>query len=73
MLEEDIDLGRFFEVATTNRMFVNGLKLHETKKGILEDYMDDFELIGTMLIGELEQKTNIRFKNLMILKIILLL
>ena len=28
---EDIDLGRFFELATTNRKYVNGLNLHEIK------------------------------------------
>ena len=27
------------------------------------DYTGDCELIGSMLIGEMEQKTNIRFKN----------
>ena len=56
---EDIDVGRFFELATTNRKHVNGLFLHEIKNEILEDYRGDFEL----LVGELEQKTNIRFKN----------
>ena len=29
---EDIDIGRFFELATTDRKFVNGLNLHEIKK-----------------------------------------
>ena len=60
---EDIDIGRFFELATTDRKYVNGLKLHETKNEILEDYTSDFELIGSMLVGEIEQKTNIRFKH----------
>ena len=27
-IAEDIDLGRFFELATTNRKHVNGLNLH---------------------------------------------
>ena len=62
-IAEDIDLGRFFELATTNRKYVNGLNLHEIKNEILEDYTGDFELIGSMLVGEVEQKTNIRFKN----------
>ena len=62
-IAEDIDLGRFFEIATTNRKYVNGLYLHEIKNEILEDYTGDFELIGSMLVGEVEQKTNIRFKN----------
>ena len=60
---EDIDIGRFFELATTNGKYVNGLKLHEIKNEILEDYTGDFELIGFMLIGEIEQKTITRFKN----------
>ena len=60
---EDIDLDRFSELATTNKSYVNGLKLHENKNDILEDDRGGFELIGSMLIGELEQKTNIRFKK----------
>ena len=60
---EDINIGRFFELATTDRQYVNGLNLHEIKSEILEDYTGDFELIGSMLVGEIEQKTNIRFKN----------
>ena len=62
-IAEDIDKGRFFELATTNRKHVNGLNLHEIKNEIFEDYTGDFELIGSMLVGEIEQKTNIRFKN----------
>ena len=62
-LLEDINVGRFFELATTDRQYVNGLNLHEIRNEILEDYTGDFELIGSMLIGEIEQKTNIRFKN----------
>ena len=61
---EDINIGKFFELATTDRHYVNALNLHEIKNEILEDYMCDFELIGSMLVGEIEQKTNIRFKNI---------
>ena len=61
---EDIDLGSSFEIATTNRNYVNGLNLHEIKDEIAEDYTGDFELIGSMLVGEIEQKTNIKFKNI---------
>ena len=60
---EDVDLGRFFELATNDRKYVNGLNLHEIKNEFLEDYTGDFELIGSMLVGEIEQKTKIRFKN----------
>ena len=69
MLEADIDLGRFFELATTNTKYVNDLNLQ--KKEILEEYTCDFELIGSMLVGEIEQKSNIRFKMLMFSKLVL--
>ena len=62
-IAEDIDLGRFFQLATTSKEYVNGSKLHENKNEVLEDHTGDFELIGSMLLGEVEQKTNIRFKN----------
>ena len=60
---EDFDIGIFFELATTDRKYVKGLNLHETKNEILEVYTGDFELMGSMLVGEVEQETNIRFKN----------
>ena len=59
----DIDIGRFFELATTDKKYVNGLNLHEIKNEILNDCAGDFELIGSMLVGEIERKTNIRYKN----------
>ena len=61
---EDIDFGRFFELATSNKMYVNSLNLHEIKKEILQDYTKDFELNGLMIIGPVEHRTNIRFKNM---------
>ena len=51
-------------MTTSNKIYVNRLNLHETKNEILEEYTDDFELIGSMLIGQIEQKRNIRFKNI---------
>ena len=62
-LVEDINIDRFFELATTDREYANGLNLHENKNDVLENYTGDFELIGSMLVGEIEQKTNNRFKN----------
>ena len=62
--EEDIDIGRFFELATSNKIYVNNLNLHEIKDESLQDYTGDFELNGLMLIGPVERKTNIRFKNM---------
>ena len=61
---DDIDLGRFFELATSNKIYVNNLNLYEIKNEILQDYTGDFELIGKMIIGPIEHKTNIRFKNM---------
>ena len=43
---EDIDIGRFFELATSDSIYVNNLNLHEIKNEVLEDYTGDFELIG---------------------------
>ena len=64
LAEEDIDLGRFFELATSKKKYVNNLNLHEIKDEILRDYTGDFALIGKMIIGPVEHKTNIRFKNM---------
>ena len=64
IVEEDIDVGRFLELATSNRKYVNGLNLHEIKNEILQDYNNDFELNGKMIIGPVEHETNIRFKNM---------
>ena len=65
MVEDiDIDIGRFFELATSNNIYVNNLNLHEIKNENLEDYTGDFELIGKMIIGPVELKTNISFKNM---------
>ena len=61
---DDIDLGRFFELATSNNIYVKNLNLHEIKNEILHDYTGDFDLIGKMIIGPVEHKTNIRFTNM---------
>ena len=60
---EDIDIGSFFELATSNKTYVNNLNLHKIKKEILQGYTGDFELNGLMIIGPIEHKTNIRFKK----------
>ena len=61
---EDIDTGRFFELATSNNIYVDNLNLHEIKNKILKDYKGDFQLLGKIIIGPVEHKTNIRFKNM---------
>ena len=38
--------------------------MHENKNEILQDYTGDFELNRLMIIGPIEHKTNIRFKNM---------
>ena len=57
------NLVRFFELATGNKRYVRDLILHETKDENLEENRGSFEMIGSMLIGELEEKTNNRYKN----------
>ena len=37
VVEEDIDLGRFFELASSDKIYVNNLNLHEIKNEILQD------------------------------------
>ena len=64
LIDEDVDLGRFFELATSNKIYVNNLNLHEIRNEILQGYTGDFELNGLMIIGPIEHKTNIRFKNM---------
>ena len=64
LIDEDVDLDRFFELASSNKIYVNNLNLHEIQNEILQDYTGDFELNGLMIIGPIEHKTNIRFKNM---------
>ena len=61
---EDIDLGRFFELARSNKLYVDSLNLHEIKNENYQDYTGDFELNGSMIIGPIEHKTKIRYKNM---------
>ena len=56
-------MGRFFELATTKKIYANGLNKHEIKEDVSEDYTGDFEKVGIMLLGENEQKTINKFKN----------
>ena len=38
--------------------------MHEIKIEVLQDYTGDFELNGLLIIGPIEHKTNIIFKNM---------
>ena len=60
----DINLGRFFELATTSdKIYVNEINLNDNKNEILLQDTVDFGMIRSMFLGETEQKTNIRFSN----------
>ena len=63
-MHEENDLGSLFELATSNKIYVNKLNLHKIKNEILVEYTGVFELNGLMLVGPVEHKTNIRFKNM---------
>ena len=67
---EDIDLGRFLDLSTSNKLHVNSLNLHEIKNEILQDYTGDFELNGLMIIGPVEHKKISDLKITMILSFI---
>ena len=62
LVEEDNISCRFLEQAAINKFYVNSLNLHRTKIETLEEFTGDFETIGSMLIGQIEQKANITFK-----------
>ena len=45
-IAEDIDIGRFFKLASSEKMYANILNLYEIKNEILQGYTGDFELNG---------------------------
>ena len=64
IIDKNVGLSRFFELATTNKRYVNSLNLHEVKNEFLLEDKGDLELNGSMIIGPIEHKTNIRFENM---------
>ena len=64
LTDNDIDLGKFFEIAPSDKIYVNSVNLYEIKNETLQDYTGDFELNVLMLIGPIEHKTNIRFEKM---------
>ena len=70
LTDTDIDLGRSFELASSDKIYVNGVNLHEIKSEILQDYTGDFELNGLMIIGPIEHKKISDLKIWMILSYI---
>ena len=62
-MKEDVDLGRLFELATTDKIYVDQTNLLEIKTENLQGCKSEFDLNGSMIIGPIEYKTNIRIKN----------
>ena len=61
--DEDIDVGRFFELAEAERSNIRGLNVFEIRDR-LNDGNRGFELVGQMTINGIKKKTNMRFKNI---------
>ena len=64
MREDEVDLSRFFELATSDKIYIDNLNLHEIKKDIMRDYDGVFEMNGTLKVGEQNRQTLIRFRNM---------
>ena len=60
---KNIDIARFCELASSDKLYFNDLILDKIKSEGLLDYKGDFELNASMVIGPVERKTNNRFKN----------
>ena len=59
---EDLDVGRFFELAEADKSNIKGLNVYEIRDK-LNDGNRGFELVGEMTINGIKKKTNLRFKN----------
>ena len=59
------------EIIELNKIYVNDLNLYEIENNIIGDYTGDFELIGTLVIGENVRNTHIRLKNFKIMNLII--
>ena len=59
---KDTDLGRLFELATSNTRYVKGLNLHENKNEVSLEYKVEFDLKRSMVMRSVDQKTIIRFR-----------
>ena len=64
MVDNNIDLVRFFELAKSEKFYVNRLKLHGIIIETLLKDTSDSQLNGSMVIGLVERKTNNRFRNM---------
>ena len=46
-----IDMGKFFELTTSDKTYVTGINEHEIKSQVVPDCTGNFELNGSMVIG----------------------
>ena len=61
--DDEIDVGRFFELAEADKSNIEGLNVHEIRDK-LNDKNRGFELVGNLTINGIKRKTNMRFKNM---------
>ena len=61
-MDKDIIVGKFFELASSDKNYATGLYLYEYKSEKLLNSRGDFELYGSMIIGPVDHKTNFSFK-----------
>ena len=47
-----------------NKIQIVNKNLHEIKQEILEDYEGEFEMVGTLKVGDQIRQTHIRFRNI---------
>ena len=52
------------ELKELNKIQVVNKNLHEIKQEILQDYEGEFEMVGTLKIGDRIRQTHIRFRNI---------
>ena len=60
--DEEIDVGRFFELAEAERSNIRGLNVYGIRYK-LKNGNRGFELVGEMTINGIKKKTNMRFEN----------
>ena len=61
--DDEIDVGRFFELAEADKSKIKGLNVFEIRDK-LDDDNRGFELVGDITINGIKKKTNMHFKNI---------
>ena len=60
--DENIDFGNFFDLASSDKIYVTRLKLHENRSETLLNFAGDFELNASMDNGPVDRRPNNRFR-----------